>query len=443
MSDDSTGTQWGSFVVGIAQPDPTAYGGRAARAGGRYEAFVPPLIATRSFVFDHDAEQALSAGTNALQELRHDSHLASGVSALAETLLRSESVASSRIEGLQVTHARLARVRFSSGAVEDKKAGEVLGNVAAMRTAIDLGATADRLGVEEILEIHRALVSEERLRGEPYGGKIRQEQNWIGGNGYNPVGATFVPPPPDRVPGLLDDLAAFLARTDLPALAQAAIAHAQFETIHPFLDGNGRAGRALVYALLGRRGELGAFIPPISLVLGAAPQGYMNSLAAYQGRGSERHPADLIAETFGEATELAAREAARLGADVAQLQDQWRARLTDLRRHATAHEVVDLLAGSPVLTVRHVTDTLGVTPATANTAILQLVDREILKPLNERKWGRGWEAPELMRLVESFERRVGRRRPLPSPPPRAVPGPTVDTHPPPGIALPETRGLER
>lgn len=381
---------------------------------------MPPLIAERDFTLDGDAARALSAGTAALGELRHDDRLGSGISALAETLLRSESVASSRIEGLQVTHARLARVRFGAGAVEDRKAREVLGNVAAMRTAIDLGASAERLGVDEIREIHRALVGEDQLRGEPYGGKVRQEQNWIGGNGYNPVGAAYVSPPPNEVLGLLDDLAAFIARTDVPALAQAAIAHAQFETVHPFLDGNGRAGRALVYAILGRRGELGDFIPPISLVLGAAPQGYMNSLAAYQGRGSDRHPADLIVETFGQAAELAAREAARLSNDVAALQDHWRTKLAGLRRHSTAYRVVDLLAGSPVLTVRHVTETLGVTPATANSAILELVDRGILKPLNERKWGRGWEAPELLRLVDSFERRVGRRRPLPPVPRRAA-----------------------
>jgi Fic family protein len=435
MTDDSSNASWGRFVVGIAQPDPTAYGGRAARAGGRYEAFVPPLIAERDFTIDEDAAQALSAGAGALEQLRHDDHFGSGISALAETLLRSESVASSRIEGLQVTHARLARARFGAGAVEDRKAREVLGNVAAVRTAIDLGAGVERLGVDEIREIHLALVGEEQLCGESYGGKVRHEQNWIGGNGYNPVGATYVPPPPDEVPGLLDDLAAFIERTDVPALAQAAIAHAQFETIHPFLDGNGRAGRALVYAILGRRGELGEFIPPISLVLGAAPQGYMNSLAAYQGRGSDRHPADLIVETFGQAAELAAREAARLSTDVAVLQDHWRAKLAGLRQHSTAYRVVDLLAGSPVLTVRHVTDTLGVTPATANSAILELADRGILKPLNERKWGRGWEAPELLRLVDAFERRVGRRRPL-SPVPRRPIGvdvtPRVDKPAPPG-----------
>jgi Fic family protein len=115
-------------------------------------------------------------------------------------------------------------------------------------------------------------------------GLIRVEQNWIGGNDRNPVGATFVPPPPERVQPVLDDLEQFIARDDLGPLSQAAIAHGQFETIHPFLDGNGRVGRALVFAILRRRGLLGQYIPPISLVLNAAPRSYTSSLAAYQRR---------------------------------------------------------------------------------------------------------------------------------------------------------------
>ncbi|MEJ7715478.1 MAG: Fic family protein [Thermoleophilaceae bacterium] len=99
-------------------------------------------------------------------------------------------------------------------------------------------------------------------------------RNWIGGNDYNPVGADYVPPPPEFVPELLEDLSSFIARDVLAPVAQAAIAHAQFENIHPFADGNGRTGRALVYTVLRRRGETDAFIPPMSLVLASQPKGY-------------------------------------------------------------------------------------------------------------------------------------------------------------------------
>ena len=110
-----------------------------------------------------------------------------------------------------------------------------------------------------LLEIHRRLLEGTRL--EEHGGRIRTVQNWIGGSSYNPCSAAFVPPPPEDVPALLDDLISFCNDDGLPALAQAAIAHAQFETIHPFVDGNGRAGRVLIHLVLCRRGIAARFLP--------------------------------------------------------------------------------------------------------------------------------------------------------------------------------------
>jgi Fic family protein len=279
--------------------------------------------------------------------------------------------------------------------------------------AIDLGAGSEGSGVlsvEAVRDIHRALIRDETLRGRPYAGVIRAEQNWIGGNGYNPVGAIFVPPPADHVGPLLDDLERFIARDDLPGLAQAAIAHAQFETIHPFLDGNGRVGRALVYAILRRRGLLGEYVPPISLVLDAAPRSYTGSLAAYQRRRSaESAPADLIVQTFAEAAGIASREATVLRDDVAALQDRWRERLKGVRADAAAWKLIDAIPGRPVLSAPSVGEILGISAPASGRALQQLQDRGILKRLNEKKWGRGWEAPELLELIEAFEQRVGRR----------------------------------
>ena len=87
-----------------------------------------------------------------------------------------------------------------------------------------------------------------------YAGRIRDMQNWIGGSDYSPRDALYVPPPPETVEGYLDDLIRFANRNDLPVLSQAAVAHAQFESVHPFTDGNGRIGRALINAILRRRG---------------------------------------------------------------------------------------------------------------------------------------------------------------------------------------------
>jgi Fic family protein len=406
MSSTAAPGKWGTFVPGVAEPDPSGYGSRAARRDGRYNAFVPPNIADFPFTRSSATARDVEAGTLALKKLQ-GLDLAPGLHSLAETLLRSESVASSRIEGLDMTHARLARARYGDGR-EDKNAREVIANIDAMRTAIELGASTKVLGVDAICDIHRALIRGETLRGKPYAGLIREEQNWIGGNDRNPVGAIFVPPPTEYVRPLLADLEQFIARDDLDPLAQAAIAHGQFETIHPFLDGNGRVGRALVYAILRRRGLLGEYIPPISLVLDAAPRSYTSSLAAYQRRSSaSQHPADLIVQTFSQAAKIASGEAGVLRDDVNALQGRWRGALKGLRSDAAAWKLVDELPGRPVLTAPSVGELLTISAPAAGRALAQLEDRGIIKRLNEKKWRRAWEASELLALVEAFERRVG------------------------------------
>jgi Fic family protein len=405
VSTTAADSTWGAFIPGVAEPDPSAYGHRAARRGGRYNAFVPPNIADYAFTLTSATAHDVEVGTQALKHLQ-ELDLTPGLHSLAETLLRSESVASSRIEGIDMSHARLARVRYGGGR-EDKKAREVIANIDAMRKAIDLGASTDVLGIDAIREIHRALIRSEMLRGKPYAGLVRDEQNWIGGNDHNPVGAIFVPPPPEYVRPLLDDLGRFIARDDLDPLSQAAIAHGQFETIHPFLDGNGRVGRALVYAILRRRGLLGDYIPPISLVLNAAPRNYTSSLAAYQRRSTtSQHPPDLIVQTFSQAAEIASSEAAALRDDVSALQGRWRDALKGLRSDAAAWRVVDELPGRPVLTAPSVGELLKISAPAAGRALDQLEERGIIRRLNERKWGRAWEAPELLTLVQNFERRV-------------------------------------
>src|SRR6202035_278277 len=120
----------------------------------------------------------------------------------------------------------------------DGTARAVLGNVRAMERAIALVDEGRPFELDDLLDIHRLLL--EGTSEERFAGVVRTEQNWIGRRGASPAAAAFVPPPPDRVPGLLEDLVRFVNLDDLPAVAQAAIAHAQIETIHPFGDGNGR-----------------------------------------------------------------------------------------------------------------------------------------------------------------------------------------------------------
>lgn len=197
---------------------------------------------------------------------------------VARLLLRAESVASSRIEGLRLSHRRLEEARFEPGGAGGT-ARAIVRNIEAMSTAIDLGSGSKALTEDGLLSIHRILMYTDQ--DQEIAGVVRTTQNWIGG-GNTPRRAEFVPPPHDRVPALLDDLIRFTNRSDLPAVLQAAIAHAQFETIHPFADGNGRTGRCLIHLILRRRGISLRVVPPVSVVLAANAAEYVAGLTAFR-----------------------------------------------------------------------------------------------------------------------------------------------------------------
>jgi hypothetical protein len=221
--------------------DPGAHGGRKARRPGAYEVFIPDEISGRDFPLDGDAVAAVTEATRALQHQEASPPRIATLGALAQNLLRSESVTSSRIEGVHLSHKRLARAAFQADRGQrDQRAAEVLGSVEAMKHAIEIGTAGKPLTTSDIEDIHRTL-----LRFSEHAdiaGVVRESQNWIGGNDYNPIGAAYVPPPPEYVRPLLDDLCVFATRTDLAPIVQAGVVHAQFETIHPFADCNGRVG---------------------------------------------------------------------------------------------------------------------------------------------------------------------------------------------------------
>ena len=195
-------------------------------------------------------------------------------------------MASSRIEGLEVGARKLLRTEAARQLGErtiDLTATEVLGNINAMNAAVHEIGPGDPITPQTVLDFHERLMANSRLAA--HAGKFRDRQNWIGGSEYSPCSAAFVPPPPELVPGLIDDLCAFCNADSLPAVAQAALAHAQFETIHPFADGNGRTGRGLIHLVLRRRGLATRVLPPISLILATWAGDYIDGLTAtrYQG----------------------------------------------------------------------------------------------------------------------------------------------------------------
>ena len=380
--------------------DPGAYGGRKARRPGAYEVFIPDEISGRDFPLDGDAVAAVSEATRALQHLEASPPRIATLGALAQNLLRSESVASSRIEGVHLSHKRLARAAYQAARGQrDPRAAEVLGNVEAMKHAIEIGTAGKPLTTSDIEDTHRTLLR--FTEDTDIAGIVRESQNWIGGNDYNPIGAAYVPPPPEYVRPLLDDLCAFATRTDLAPIVQAGIAHAQFESIHPFADGNGRVGRALIYTVLRRRGEIPNYVPPISLILAAEPMGYVGGLTWYREGGVSA----WIAQ-FADATARAATEAERLADEIEQLQSTWLDDLGQPRRDAAVRQLISALPQQPVIDVAVAQALTGKSHVAVGKALHVLERAGILHRLNERKWGRVWECDQLLNLVDAFENGV-------------------------------------
>jgi len=379
--------------------DPTVPGGRAERRSFRYRAFVPDPIADLELSIPSNVAASISAAERAIDALNRDPPRLASLEVLARRLLRSESVASSRIEGLVLSHRRLARAEADADAARDETARSVLGNVAAMGKAVALGSGAKALRLEDILAVHRTLML--ATTTPQIAGVLRTRQNWIGGNAYNPGRADFVPPPPGRVRGLVDDLVAFMNRTDLPTVVQAAIVHAQFETIHPFADGNGRVGRALIHVILGRRGLAPRYVPPVSLVLAADAKAYVAGLTAYR----EGRPDDWI-DLFAIAIGRAAAKASDLARRLAGLQTRWRERSGTPRRHSSAEALIVALPAHPILTVATGQTLLGRSKQAVNEAIAVLVESGVLRPITLARRNRAWEARELFDLIDDVEREL-------------------------------------
>ncbi len=319
-----------------------------------------------------------------------------GLDALARQLLRQESVGSSRIENLIVGQRTLARAAAGAGVRHDATADLVIGNVRAMQRAIALATEPRALTRDDIVAIHRTLL--EGTVDEPIAGAVRDEQNWIGRSSYSPDGADFIPPPHEYVEELLDDLAAFLNLDDLPVTLQAAIAHAQFEATHPFLDGNGRVGRCLIHVVYRRRGLASSVVPPISLVLATHHRLYVGGLNAYCFGDVK----DWLL-FFSACTVKAVDRAHDLAFRVEALREQWLERLGRPRSHASSRALLDQLAAEPVLTVARAAELAGVSETAAARAIGALERAGILVPGRQR-WGRRWEAPEVFDLLDAFER---------------------------------------
>ena len=388
----------GKLVRTTWQHDPALYAPARYRRACGYDAFVPDLLESLRPIDAHVAG-TISAAEEAIRSLNAEAQPA--LAPLARLLLRTESIASSRVEGMQVDARALARAaaRADLGQSIGSEAAEILANIDAMQLAVEDTAVAEVLTLEHMLGIHRVLLAQ-APNASRVAGLVRLTQNWIGGNDYNPCGAAFVPPPVAELDRLLADLIRFSNDDSLPPLAQAAYAHAQFETIHPFDDGNGRTGRALVQVILRRRGIAPAYVPPISIALAADKDRYVAGLTAFR-EGRENDWLEAFAVAAARAAELASSYLSQ----VRELQVQWREQASALvkRSDAAAWLLIDELPGHPVINAGVAVARIQRSKPQVQAAIDRLVEAKVLVPLGGGKRNRLWEAVGLLDLLAGLE----------------------------------------
>jgi Fic family protein len=385
---------------------------RRDRRSCDYEAYVPDVLAGRTIALDGDAAADVADAERAIATLDAGAVTLADTEALARILLRAECVASSRIEGLEVGARRLLRAEAAQEMGEqssDLTAIEVLGNIYAMSSAIQSVSPGDPIRVDHLLAFHRTLLANMRLA--EHAGMIRTQQNWIGGSSYNPCSAAFIPPPPECVPDLLEDLCRFCNDDSLPAVAQAAIAHAQFETIHPFVDGNGRTGRALIHLVLRRRGLATRILPPISLVLATWANDYIAGLEAtrYRGPASSKAAHDglnLWVARFAAAARRAVDDASSFEVRTQALEGEWRARLGPVRADSATDRLLRALPGAPLLSVNSAAVLIGRSFAAANDAVARLSGAGILRQVTVGRRNRAFEAPGIIEAFTDLERQL-------------------------------------
>jgi Fic family protein len=367
---------------------------RQGRTFGPYEASVVPPIAEAVDV-PMSAETRNLASAAAVEIVRFDTEVGADIAPFAAILLRSESVASSRIENLTASAQAIALAEAGDRTREN--ASVIVANTTAMKAAI---ALSDHLDADTILAMHDALM---RPSHPEWAGLWREEQVWIGGSDYSPHNAQFVPPHHEHIRTDIADLTRFMARDDIPPLVQAAVAHAQFETIHPFADGNGRTGRALVHSLLRGKGLTRKVTVPVSAGLLADTEAYFDSLTAYR----QGDPEPIVA-MMANASYAAVNNGRELVAGLHAVRAEWDDRI-NARRGSTPVRTAELLLSQPVIDSPMLQRELSVSDTVALQAIKRLVDAGVLVKVSGRTRYLRYAAPEVLAELDAFAARAGRR----------------------------------
>lgn len=399
MSRDESATNWpGHTFETVTWRQRQRAGNREDRTLSSIKVSIPPMIASLSYRNSRTVELECDEAQIAISRL--DAGAGKELAPLAAFLTRIEAVSSSKIEYLEASLDDYARavggVRSNSSASSMVTAGE------ALKKLIDRAGATGKIELESILVAHRALMHDDP-RKEQYAGKLRSVQNWIGGSDYSPRGAIHVPPIPERVEPLMVDLIEFANRDDISVITQAAIVHAQFESIHPFTDGNGRIGRALINAVFRRRGLTRHLVVPIASAMGAHRQLYFDLVNGYR-TGNVESFTSLLARSAA----IAATEAAIAGEELSRLPEQW-LETSNPRKGSAAAKLLETLLLEPVLTLEVAERVASAPISSLYSALARLTEDGVLNEVTGRKRDRIYVASDVMGALDSLERRIEAR----------------------------------
>ena len=353
------------------------------RRGGRFDAYIPhrlegwqPLLSADVVAFLGETERLLASTASRLQPR-------SG----GDICFWAESLGSSHIEGVapapkRVVQALAKRQHTGEGAAHGAVA-EVIGNIDATAQAQQMLAQRQDLRLETLLDAHRTLMAASPT--PHFGGVVRSDQNWIGGNDWHPLESEYVPPPPEMCLPLLEDLILYLRGEEHPPLLQAAVAHVQFETVHPFGDGNGRAGRAVLYGVLKHRCVPDGMMPPVSLALSRNRDAYLDALAEFQtyvGDPDDPRRSEALTrwlEVLAGAVQQSSAAVVRYQEAIGALQDHWRAAVGGRERRSVAAAVIDYLPANPSVTAKTLADATGFSQRRCGDALRRLEAAGVVK----------------------------------------------------------------
>jgi Fic family protein len=362
---------------------------------GPYLRSIPPFITNSKLDVPTNLAADIEEASNEI--VRFDAEFGAVLGPYGSVLLRTEAVSSSRIEQLSASARAIATVETGIGGAGGN-AEAIVANARAMQSAI---AGAGSLDEGAILKTHRILMEDDQ---PSIAGKWRAEQNWIGPGDAGPRLASFVPPTHERVPALMADLVTFMRRTDLPVIALIAVAHAQFETVHPFIDGNGRTGRTLMHVLLRDRGLTTESTVPISSGFLSNTDDYFSALMRYRIGDT-----DAIVSLTARSTVHAVGLGRQLVGDLQSIRSGWN-ELVKARKGAVAWRLADMLIGQPVVTRELIAQRLEVGENNVDRILQPFENAGILVKTGSSSRGRRvWRSTEVLSALDAFGERLGRR----------------------------------